>query len=120
MQGQPFAGASGFTVTLQAGRSATFASLYCGFSNTFNPSPAATLPYSLSPLGLVENQVLVELLLRSPLLTPTTPGSGSFSFALPPLPAAFRGLPLFCQWLVFDPNLPNGIGLSRGGKTLIY
>ena len=37
-----------------------------------------------------------------------------------PLPAAFRGLPLFCQWLVFDPRLPNGIGLSRGGKTLIY
>ena len=36
------------------------------------------------------------------------------------LPQGFANVPLFFQWVVFDPTVPPGVAMSQAGKTLIY
>lgn len=117
MSGQPFAGSSTYKLTLETMSTANFAVLYSGFSNTMNSNPAVTLPFPLMQYGIPESQILVDLFMSSTLLSGS---NGFFSFTLPTLPTGFGGAQLFSQWLVFDPELPGGLGLSKGGRTRIY
>ncbi len=111
MQGLPFAGSNNFAVTLAGVPSATFAMLYAGFSRQ-------QVPFSLAQFGLDETNVLIGLDMNSTLQLPTAPGE--FAFTLPPLPAGFANVPMFFQWVIFDPVVPGGVSMSKAGKTLIY
>lgn len=117
MDGLPFAGSNTLAFTLSTSRSAQFAAVYVGFSNTTNSNPPATLPFLLGPVGVPESRVLASLDLRSPLLLPTR--RGFFSFQMPTIPVFLRGSPMFAQWLVFDAAAPSGVAMSRAGKILI-
>lgn len=46
------------------------------------------------------------------------PGTGTE--AADARPWVTPGSAMFFQWLVFDPNMPNGLAMSSAGKTLIY
>lgn len=118
MQGLPFAGANTFTLTLSGVPTANFAALYVGFSNQVDLGTLTPLPFHLSTLGFLENTVLASLDVHSAFLTPTAPGQ--FAFTMPALPLAFRGTPMFFQWLELDPSAQTGLALSQAGKTILY
>lgn len=118
MAGLPFAGAANFAITLSGARRAQFATLYAGFSNSVDLGTLTPLPFALTPLGFFENNVLASLDLHSAILGPSP--TGDFVFAMPTLPAAFRGSSMFFQWLVFDPSARFGLAMSQAGKTVIY
>jgi len=111
MRGLPFEGSNNFQVTLRGLPNAAFASLYVGFA-------ARTPALSLQAFGLPETSALIQFDLNSTLLLPNS--SGEFAFTLPLPASGFAGVPMFFQWLVFDPSAPGGISMSPGGKTLIY
>lgn len=118
MRGQPFELSANFELLLNGLRpqTATFASLYAGFSNTQGFGTA--LPVNLAMFGLDESQLLMSGEMHSQLLGPQP--NGQFRFTMPPLPPGFGGAPLFFQWLVFDPTAQNGLAMSSAAKTLIY
>jgi hypothetical protein len=113
MRGLPVEGSTNFQITLSGAPTAAFAALYAGFA----PRSA---PLSLAPFGLHETTVMIPFHLNSTLLAPTA--TGEFAFTLPLLPpgAGFSYVPLFFQWVVFDPSAPGGITMSPAGKTLVY
>lgn len=113
MRGLPFEGSNNFQVTLSGVPNATFASLYAGFA----PRSA---PLSLQPFGLDETTVMIQFHLNSTLQLPTA--AGEFAFTMPLLPpgSGFGYVPMFFQWVVFDPTAPHGVTMSPAGKTLIY
>jgi hypothetical protein len=113
MRGLPFEGSNNFQVTLSGVPNGTFAVLYAGFG-------ARTTPIPLAPYGLDESLALINLDLWSALQAPIAPGEFAFTMPLPPPGVGFSYVPMFFQWLVFDPSLPAGIATSPGGKTLIY
>lgn len=113
MQGLPFEGSNNFQVTLNGVPNANFAALYVGFGARPNP-------LSLTPYGLPETNVLVNLDLNSALQLPSTPGRFAFNLPLLPPGSGFSYVPMFFQWLVFDATVPGGVTMSPGGKTLIY
>lgn len=115
MRGLPFEGSPNFEVTLSGVPTATFAALYAGFT-------PRTPVLNLSTFGMAETNVLINLNMNSTLQAPSAPGSGEFAFTVPLLPpgSGFSYVPMFFQWVVFDPTVPAGVTLSPGGKTLIY
>lgn len=113
MQGLPFEGSNSFQVTLNGVPNANFASLYVGFG-------ARPTPFSLGQFGLPESSVLINLDLNSALQLPVAPGRFAFNLPLLPPGSGFSYVPMFFQWLVFDPSVPGGVTLSPGGKTLVY
>ncbi len=118
MSGGPwFGGSPTCTIGLETRPTATFATLYAGFSKTtFAGQP---LPRPLAPFGFVESHLSISLDLSSVLLLPN-PGGG-FRFTLPSLPAGvFSYVPFHFQWLVFDPTLPGGLGLSQPAQMVAY
>ncbi len=118
MRGQPFEGTSNFELRLEgmAPNTAPFAALYVGFSNV--ASGPTLLPVNLATFGFTESQLLVSPDMRSNIVPQGA--NGQFRFVMPTLPPGFSNVPLFFQWLVFDPSATNGIAMSSGGKTLIY
>lgn len=113
MRGLPFEGSNTFQITLSGAPTATFAALYAGFA----PRSA---PVSLAPFGLHETTVMIQFHLNSTLQAPTAPGEFAFTLPLLPPGSGFSYVPLFFQWIVFDPAAPGGITMSPAGKTLIY
>jgi hypothetical protein len=75
---------------------------------------------SLAPFGLHETTVMIQFHLNSTLQVPTAPGEFAFTLPLLPPGSGFSYVPLFFQWIVFDPAAPGGITMSPAGKTLIY
>jgi hypothetical protein len=113
MQGLPFEGSSTFQITLDGVPNAVFAALYAGFA-------AQPSPFSLAPFGLPESNVLINLDLNSVLLGNSGTGSFAFPMPLPPAGSGLSYVPMFFQWIVFDPSAPGGITTSPAGKTVIY
>ena len=113
MRGLPFEGSNNFQVTLSGVPNATFAMVYAGFSQR-------TIPTPLAQFGLDESFALISLDMNSTLQLPVTPGEFAFTLPLLPPGSGFSYVPMYFQWLVFDPSLPAGIATSPGGKTLIY
>jgi hypothetical protein len=120
----PMRGATNFQVTLTGVPHANFAVLYAGFSNTTYGT--FSLPLNLGPgpgnvgiAGLEESNISVSLDLSSVLLPVT---NGSVAYRVPLLPAGVgpANVPLFFQWVVFDPSTPFGLATSQCGKTLIF
>jgi hypothetical protein len=122
--GPPMRGTTNFQVTLTGVPHANFAVLYAGFSNTVFGT--FSLPLNLGPgsgnvgiAGLEESNISVSLDLSSVLLPVT---NGSVAYTVPLLPAGVgpANVPLFFQWVVFDPSTPFGLATSQCGKTLIF
>jgi len=113
MRGLPFEGSNNFQVTLSGVPSAAFAALYAGFS-------PRTPPINLAGFGLDETNVLVDFHMNSTLQLPTAQGEFAFTLPLPGPGSGFSYVPLFFQWVVFDPTAPHGVTMSKAGKTLIY
>jgi hypothetical protein len=122
--GPPMRGITNFQVTLTGVPRATFAMLYAGFSNTVFGT--FSLPLNLGPgpgnvgiAGLEESNISVSLDLSSVLLPVN---NGSVAYTVPLLPAGVgpANVPLFFQWVVFDPSTPFGLATSQCGKTLIF
>lgn len=116
--GVPFEGNPNFQITLTGVPNATFAALYIGFSNT--TYSGQNLPFSLSPFGMPESNLSVALHMESGLLPPQAPGSFAFTLPLPPPGTGFSYVPIYCQWVVFDPSAPGGLATSQAGKTVVY
>jgi hypothetical protein len=115
MRGLPTGGSTNFQVTLSGVPSATFAALYASFAPR-NPV------LNLSAFGMHETNALINTDMNSTLQLPSAPGSGEFAYTLPLLPPGpgFTYVPMFFQWVIFDPTVPVGLTISPGGKTIIY
>lgn len=109
--GLPMAGSNTMALTLSGVPHAAFAMLYAGFARQQSPIPLGTY-------GLDETNVLITLDMNGTLQTPTA--TGDFVFPMPTLPTGFANVPMFFQWVVFDPTVPVGVAMSQAGKTLIY
>lgn len=113
----PMEGAANFQVTLSGVPRARFATLYAGFNN--RTWMGQQLPFDLGLFGLPESNLSVAPLLNSVLL-PVASGRAAFTVPLLPPGSGFRYVPMFFQWVVFDPSAPGGIATSQAGKTVIY
>jgi hypothetical protein len=117
MRGLPMRGSTSFQVSLNGITRATGAILYAGFNNVRNGS--VPLPYSLAQFGLLESNISVSLDMNSVFL-PVINGTCNATIPLLPPGASPPNVPLFFQWVVFDPSVRNGVATSQAGKVLIY
>jgi hypothetical protein len=117
MRGLPMRGSTSFQVTLSGVPRATGAILYAGFNNLRYGS--VPLPYSLAQFGLLESNISVSLDMNSVFL-PVVNGTCIATIPLLPPGASPPNVPLFFQWVVFDPTARNGVATSQAGKVLIY
>ncbi len=115
--GLPMYGNTTWQVTLRGVPRATGAICFIGFNN--QQHLGVNLPIALTPLGLDENQLSISPSLQSSVL-PIVNGGASFNAPLPPPGVLPANLPVFFQWLVFDPSVPSGLAASQAGETVIY
>jgi hypothetical protein len=118
MRGGPaFEGSPTWQVTLQGVPDAIAAALYVGLSNdTYLGTP---LPAPLAPFGMLESYVSISLDASTGGLAPSAPGEFSVAIGLPLL-GGLSYVPLFFQWVVFDPTVPGSLATSQAGKTIAY
>ncbi|MBL8729935.1 MAG: hypothetical protein JNM25_16035 [Planctomycetes bacterium] len=115
--GPAFEGSPTWQVTLRGVPDALAAALYVGLSNdTYLGTP---LPAPLAPFGMLESYASISLDASTGGLAPSGPGEFSVAIGLPPL-GGLSYVPLFFQWVLFDPTVPGSLATSQAGKTIAY
>ncbi|MBK8100904.1 MAG: hypothetical protein IPK26_27780 [Planctomycetes bacterium] len=114
--GAPFRGNANWGLTLRGVPDASFAMLFLGFDN--RNYAGQQLPVYLSTLGLAETAISVALDLQAT-LRPIVNGGTREPVPIPAL-AGLQGVPMFSQWLILDPTVPQGLTMSQAGKTIIW
>lgn len=114
--GVPFRGNNTWGVTLRGVPDANFAMLFLGFSNS--AYGGQQLPLYLGTLGLPETAIAVALDLQAT-LRPIVNGGTREPVPIPALPG-LQGVPMFSQWLILDPTVPQGLTMSQAGKTIVW
>lgn len=117
--GPPFEGGTSFAVTLRGVPTPTLGILYAGFSNTTYLGSPLPIPLAILGPGLEESHLSVSLDVNLGGAVPGPPGTFVKPILLPPA-GGLSYVPLFFQWILFDPTVPGLLVMSQAGKTVAY